>query len=54
MQATAKVFNTGHSQAVRFPRMARWRQDKPVEEADDLATLQALLMNSVEGPERPP
>lgn len=29
--------------AVRFPRMARWRQDKPVEEADDLATLQALL-----------
>lgn len=29
--------------AVRFPRMARWRQDKPVEQADDLATLQALL-----------
>ena len=29
--------------AVRFPRMLRWRQDKPVEEADDLATLQALL-----------
>ena len=29
--------------AVRFPRMLRWRQDKPVEEADDLASLQALL-----------
>ena len=30
--------------AVRFPRMLRWRQDKPVDEADDLATLQALLV----------
>lgn len=30
--------------AVRFPRMLRWRLDKPVEEADDLATLQALLI----------
>ncbi|MFV3405776.1 ATP-dependent DNA ligase [Pseudomonas sp. NY15463] len=29
--------------AVRFPRMLRWRQDKTVEQADDLATLQALL-----------
>ncbi|BFO02694.1 MULTISPECIES: ATP-dependent DNA ligase [Pseudomonas] len=29
--------------AVRFPRMLRWRHDKPVQEADDLATLQALL-----------
>jgi len=29
--------------AVRFPRMLRWRLDKPIEEADDLATLQALL-----------
>lgn len=29
--------------AVRFPRMLRWRLDKPVEEADDLATLQSLL-----------
>ncbi len=29
--------------AVRFPRMLRWRQDKPVEEADTLATLSALL-----------
>ncbi|WP_339469489.1 MULTISPECIES: ATP-dependent DNA ligase [unclassified Pseudomonas] len=29
--------------AVRFPRMLRWRQDKQVEEADNLATLQDLL-----------
>ncbi|MDI3399764.1 ATP-dependent DNA ligase [Pseudomonas sp. V88_4] len=30
--------------AVRFPRMLRWRQDKTVEEADSLATLQNLLV----------
>ncbi len=29
--------------AVRFPRMLRWRQDKPIEEADTLETLSALL-----------
>ncbi len=29
--------------AVRFPRIARWRQDKPVREADTLATVKALL-----------
>jgi DNA ligase 1 len=29
--------------AVRFPRMLRWRQDKPVAEADTLQTLEALL-----------
>lgn len=29
--------------AVRFPRMLRWRQDKPVEEADTLQSLAALL-----------
>lgn len=29
--------------AVRFPRMLRWRQDKPVDEADTLQTLVALL-----------
>lgn len=29
--------------AVRFPRMLRWRTDKPVEEADSLATLLALV-----------
>ncbi|MCE1191942.1 MAG: ATP-dependent DNA ligase [Acidovorax sp.] len=34
--------------AVRFPRMLRWRQDKPVAEADTLQTLAALL------PDHPP
>ena len=29
--------------AVRFPRMLRWREDKPVAEADTLQTLEALL-----------
>jgi DNA ligase-1 len=29
--------------AVRFPRMLRWRRDKPCEEADTLETLRALL-----------
>ena len=29
--------------AVRFPRMLRWRTDKPVVEADTLQTLEALL-----------
>lgn len=28
--------------AVRFPRIARWRRDKPAREADTLATLKAL------------
>ncbi len=29
--------------AVRFPRILRWRQDKPINEADTLQSLQALL-----------
>ena len=29
--------------AVRFPRMLRWRRDKPAREADTLATLRALI-----------
>ncbi|HWQ53327.1 MAG TPA: ATP-dependent DNA ligase [Bryobacteraceae bacterium] len=29
--------------AVRFPRMARWRTDKPAAEADSLETIRALL-----------
>ena len=33
--------------AVRFPRMLRWREDKPVAEADTLETLAALLPASV-------
>jgi len=31
--------------AVRFPRMLRWRIDKPIAEADTLETLSALLPN---------
>jgi DNA ligase-1 len=33
--------------ALRFPRMARWRQDKRPQEADTLASLQALLANQM-------
>ena len=29
--------------AVRFPRMLRWREDKPIDEADTLQTLATLL-----------
>ena len=29
--------------AVRFPRILRWRTDKPAEEADTLTTLRALM-----------
>jgi DNA ligase-1 len=32
--------------AVRFPRMARWRQDKPAAEADSLETLRGLLRSA--------
>ena len=32
--------------AVRFPRMLRWRQDKPLNEADTLESLKALLPTS--------
>jgi DNA ligase-1 len=32
--------------AVRFPRIARWRRDKPIEEADTLGTLEGLLRAS--------
>lgn len=32
--------------ALRFPRIVRWRQDKPVQEADRLERLQALLEHS--------
>ncbi|SEL66461.1 DNA ligase-1 [Roseateles sp. YR242] len=35
--------------AVRFPRMLRWRTDKPVAEADSLETLQALLPGAADG-----
>jgi DNA ligase-1 len=29
--------------ALRFPRMLRWRQDKPVAEIDTIQSLRALL-----------
>jgi DNA ligase-1 len=29
--------------ALRFPRILRWRRDKPAREADTLASLRALL-----------
>ena len=29
--------------AVRFPRILRWREDKPITEADSLATIRAML-----------
>lgn len=32
--------------AVRFPRISRWRQDKPASEADSLASARALLERS--------
>ena len=35
--------------AVRFPRMLRWRRDKPVAEADTLRTLAALLPSEPSG-----
>ncbi|MBA3860021.1 MAG: ATP-dependent DNA ligase [Cyanobacteria bacterium PR.3.49] len=37
--------------AVRFPRIARWRTDKPMEEADSLETLSALI-DGEGGPQR--
>jgi DNA ligase 1 len=35
--------------ALRFPRILRWRVDKPASEADTLANLQAVLMTSTGG-----
>jgi len=29
--------------AVRFPRIARWRKDKTIDQANNLADLKALL-----------
>ena len=34
--------------AVRFPRMARWRTDKPPSEADTLETVRALLPAAID------
>ena len=35
--------------AVRFPRMLRWRKDKPASEADTLETVRALLLPRLRG-----
>lgn len=35
--------------AVRFPRIARWRQDKPMDEADTLEHVKALLLHQERG-----
>jgi DNA ligase 1 len=35
--------------ALRFPRMLRWRRDKPVDQIDTLDTLKALLAGTVPG-----
>ncbi|HEX6115082.1 MAG TPA: ATP-dependent DNA ligase [Geminicoccaceae bacterium] len=35
--------------ALRFPRIARWRTDKPAQEADRLADLHALLPEAISG-----
>ena len=37
--------------ALRFPRILRWRHDKPKEEADSIETLKALLGNTSNLPE---
>ena len=35
--------------AVRFPRILRWRQDKPAAEADQLKTAEALILKHQRG-----
>jgi DNA ligase-1 len=39
--------------AVRFPRILRWRQDKPAREADSLDTLRRMLPPEPERPRKP-
>ena len=39
--------------ALRFPRIARWRTDKPASEADTLANLQAVLEDHTRSPQSP-
>jgi DNA ligase-1 len=40
--------------ALRFPRMARWRHDKPPVEADQLSTLEALVTELENNPATAP
>jgi DNA ligase 1 len=35
--------------ALRFPRIARWRTDKPAREADRLSDVRALLPDATQG-----
>jgi DNA ligase 1 len=39
--------------ALRFPRISRWRKDKPKEEADTLEALQSLAKSESKAPHRP-
>jgi DNA ligase-1 len=42
-EAIARSLRHRSGVAVRFPRMLRWRKDKPASEADTLATLTAMI-----------
>lgn len=44
-EAIAKSSRHRSGVAVRFPRMLRWRKDKPANQADSLDTLRALIPN---------
>lgn len=44
-----KALDSSYGIALRFPRILRWRTDKPAAEADTLANLQAVLMASTGG-----
>jgi DNA ligase-1 len=45
--APSKRHKSGIS--VRFPRILRWRQDKPPEQADSLSAAHALMGQNQEG-----
>ena len=45
-EAIARVDAPRSGIAVRFPRMLRWRKDKPAAEADTLDTLEALMQTA--------
>ena len=44
-EAIAKSARHQSGIAVRFPRMLRWRKDKPAAEADTIETLRKLLQS---------
>ena len=47
-EAIAKSTRHRSGVAVRFPRMLRWRRDKPASEADTLATLRGMIQQNEE------